>query len=43
MVLGVVFLIVGVLGFVPPLLHEGAGAHGVRVKAFEGTCSACST
>ena len=37
MVMGVVFLLVGVLGFVPPLLHKGAGDHGVlRVTAFEG-------
>ena len=36
MVMGVVFLLVGALGFVRPLLHEGAGDHGVRVTAFEG-------
>ena len=40
MVLGVAFLLIGVLGFVPPLLTHPAGAdhagHTLRVNAFEG-------
>ena len=39
MVMGVAFLLVGVLGFVPPLLtHPAHDTHGgeLRVRAFEG-------
>jgi hypothetical protein len=37
MVMGVIFLVVGLLGFVPPLLtHPGHGTHDLRVRAFEG-------
>ena len=39
MVLGVAFLLVGVLGFVPPLLtHPAGGGHhdDLQVKAFDG-------
>jgi len=41
MVMGVVFLLVGILGFVPPLLTHPADAHAMhgealRVTAFEG-------
>ena len=40
MVMGIIFLVIGGLGFVPPLLthpagHD-AGAHGLQVRAFEG-------
>ena len=47
MVMGVIFLLIGVLGFVPPLLSDptnhAAGDHGVRVKQFEGYLLGCST
>src|SRR5688572_12342527 len=37
LIFGIVFLIVGALGFVPQLLtHQGHGTHGLRVTAFEG-------
>lgn len=40
MLLGIVFLLIGVLGFVPPLLTQPAGAghegHELRVKALDG-------
>jgi hypothetical protein len=37
MVFGVVFLLIGIMGFIPPLLtHRGHGTHGVQVRAFEG-------
>lgn len=37
LVMGVAFLLIGVLGFVPPLLTQHAeGTHDLRVRAFEG-------
>lgn len=37
MVMGVAFLLIGVLGFVPPLLtHPAHETHDLRVTAFEG-------
>jgi hypothetical protein len=37
LIYGVAFLLVGVMGFIPPLLtHAGHGTHDVRVTAFEG-------
>jgi hypothetical protein len=40
MILGVAFLLIGILGFVPPLLTSPAGAghagHDLRVTQFEG-------
>lgn len=39
MVMGIAFLLIGILGFVPPLLtHPAHDAHGgeLRVRAFEG-------
>ena len=37
MVLGVAFLLIGILGFVPPALtNRGMGDHDVHVRAFEG-------
>ena len=39
LLLGVVFLLVGVLGFIPPLLRAPAGGHqghALRVNAFDG-------
>ena len=37
MVLGVAFLLIGTLGFVPAALtNRGTGEHGLHVRAFEG-------